>query len=90
MGLMALLGIAVVAVALAGLLKASTRIYSFVFLAPGIGLALLSIQGQVGFSRITGLSLMFFSIGSLVVGLPLAGLLWFWLRYRVTKPGTLQ
>jgi len=90
MGFVALLGIATVAIALVGLLKASTRIYAFVFSVPGIGLALMSVQGQVGFMRVAGLSLMFFAIGSLVVGLPLAGLQWFWLRSRVTKPGTLQ
>ena len=90
MGLFALVGIATVAIALVGLLKASTRVYAFVFSVPGIGLALMSVQGQVGFMRIAGLSLMFFAIGSLVVGLPLAGLQWFWLRHRVTKPGTFQ
>ena len=90
MGLFALLGVVMAAIAVAGLLNASTRLYAFVFAVPGIGLALMSVPGQVGFMRITGLCLMFFAVGSLVVGLPLAGLQWFWQRHRVTKPGTLQ
>jgi hypothetical protein len=66
------------------------RLYALLVALPGLVLAIVSVQGQVCVARILGLSLAFFLIGALVLGAPLAGLCWFWLRHRITRHGTLQ
>ncbi len=70
--------------------RPSSRIYITILALPGIALAVASVPGQVGWDRILGLSFMFFAVGTLVVGGPLAGLYWFWRKYRAPPPGTLQ
>jgi hypothetical protein len=70
--------------------RPSLRIYILIVTLPGIALAAASVPGQVGLARIFGLSFMFFAVGALVLGGPLAGLYWFWRKYRAPPPGTLQ
>jgi hypothetical protein len=91
LGAVAWLGMAAaVAVAVLSFKQRGFRPYALVICIPGICAALLGVPGQVGAARIAGLSLVFFLIGAVLVGLPLAGLWWLWVRHRSTRRGALQ
>ena len=90
MGWLSIAGVAILGGVVVLALKKTLWVYALVVATPGAGLALVSLQGQVGVSRMLGLSFMFFAIGALLVGIPMSALLWFWRRYRMPRKGTLQ
>ena len=91
LGVLGWLGIFVL-VGLALLLRAKPRLWPYVLFSvlPGIALAIEGAQGQVGVMRNVGVFLVFFAVGTLVVGVPLAGLGWWWLNRPASRPGTLE
>jgi len=90
-GGLAWLGLVILAVASVLLWrKRRARPYVIFSMLPGIALAIEGVQGQVGVVRSLGVFLMFFAVGSLIIGVPLAGLGWWWLNRPGSRPGTLE
>jgi hypothetical protein len=82
MGLLACLGIGLLIVALSAAVKARSWLLLLIFVTPGALLGIEGTQGQVGLARSLAIFMMFFAIGALVIGAPLAALYWRWSRAR--------
>ena len=91
LGVLAWLGIAMLAL-FALLLWKDLRSWPYVAFAalPGVALAIEGVQGQVGAGRIVGVCMMFFAVGTVLVGMPLAALGWWWRNRPGSRPGTLE
>jgi hypothetical protein len=91
LGIVAWLGIAVL-VAFALLLRRKPRLWPYIAFAvlPGLALAIEGAQGQVGLGRVVGLSLTFFAVGTVIVGIPLAALGWWWRNRPASRSGTVE
>ena len=91
LGTLGWLGLAVLAF-LALLLWRKPHVWLYVLFAalPGIALTPLGMQEHLGLARAVGSSLAFFATGTVVFGLPLAALGWWWLNRPASRPGTLE
>ncbi len=87
---LAVIGLVVGIAAFASLFSPRARLYGIVMAAPGLALAVLGLETRLGVSLFAAHFLLFFAAGSLIIGLPLAALLWFWARFRITKRGDVQ
>ena len=91
LGVLGLLGFGLIA-GLALFLRARPHLWPYVLFSvlPGIALALEGSHGQVGVARNIGVFMGFFAIGTVAVGVPVAGLGWWWRNRLASRSGTLE
>jgi hypothetical protein len=69
----------------AAIRKPAALLYIALAALPGIVLAAFSVQGQVGLGRTVGLFFLFFFVGAVIAGAPLAGMYWLWVHRRAVR-----